>query len=249
MAYSPGLDRKRERRRAQQWRAGWIARFTERQRVIRKWINFAEIAEWCSKDDQSIVPKKEKRKAVFDALTDLLAGEFEENGRSLVLYLNPEITKFRMNRESIQEVITYDYDGDEGRSQYLSHCWIPRRLFEQWRIKHRQPESPHFQPCRGKFSSANKETKPAGGPWGTAESGLKKAGRGRPAEYNWEGVKAKLADYVSKHGPMQTSDELLQKCEDFASDLHPENKTPSDKTIREAIMKHALDVAAGVSGK
>ena len=83
MAYSPGLDRKRERRRAQQWRAGWIARFTERQRVIRKWINFAEIAEWCSKDDQSIVPKKEKRKAVFDALTDLLAGEFEENGRSL----------------------------------------------------------------------------------------------------------------------------------------------------------------------
>jgi hypothetical protein len=74
---------------------------------------------------------------------------------------------------------------------------------------------------------------------------LKKPKRGRPAEYNWDGVKARLLDYVSQHGPMQTSDELMQKCADFASDLHPKKTTPSDKTIREAITTHALDIAAG----
>ena len=65
-----------------------------------------------------------------------------------------------------------------------------------------------------------------------------------------KGVKMLLAAYKAQHGPMQKSVELLQKCADFASDLHAKNCTPSDKTIREAIKRHALDVAAGlVPGK
>ncbi len=79
---------------------------------------------------------------------------------------------------------------------------------------------------------------------------LKKPKRGRPAEYNWDGVKERLAKYVSQHGSIRTSDELMQKCADFACALHPETKTPSDKTIREAIKTHALDAAASfVLGK
>jgi len=76
---------------------------------------------------------------------------------------------------------------------------------------------------------------------------LKKPKRGRPAEYNWDGVKARLSDHISQHGPMQTLDELMQKCADFAHDLHPKKSTPSDKTIREAIKTHALDIAASFS--
>jgi hypothetical protein len=79
---------------------------------------------------------------------------------------------------------------------------------------------------------------------------LKRSKRGRPAEYNWIGVKDRLADYVSRHGSVQTWPELLQKCSDFASELHPEQKTPDDKTIRDAIKRYALDIAAGrVTGK
>jgi hypothetical protein len=74
---------------------------------------------------------------------------------------------------------------------------------------------------------------------------LKKSKPGRPAEYNWDGVKAQLRTYVSKDGPVQTQGELLQKCAEFACDLHPAKSTPNDKTIREAIKTHALDVAAG----
>jgi hypothetical protein len=81
----------------------------------------------------------------------------------------------------------------------------------------------------------------------SASTPLKKAKRGRPADYNWEGVGAKLLSYVSQHGPVATGEELLQKCADFATDLHPKKRTPAEKTIREAIKTHALDSAAGRS--
>jgi len=144
VAYTPGwesLDRD-----AQQVRTAQIERFTRRQRNSREWINFAEIAEWCSEEDQSIVQNENKRTEAFNRLaSDLLTGEFEQNGRSLVLFLHPATKKMRMTHEELKDAIEHNWDGDHGRS-YLAHCWIPRRLFERWRIKHRLPASPRFQP-------------------------------------------------------------------------------------------------------
>jgi len=74
---------------------------------------------------------------------------------------------------------------------------------------------------------------------------LEIAKRGRPSEYNWDGVKNSLRDYVSQHGPITTQVELLQKCADFARDLHRKKHTPDDNTIRAAIRRYALDMAAG----
>lgn len=74
---------------------------------------------------------------------------------------------------------------------------------------------------------------------------IKKPKRGRPPEYNWDGVKSRLTAYASQHGPVQTFEELMQKIADFASDLHPKRKTPSDKTMRDAIAAHELNIAAG----
>jgi hypothetical protein len=145
-----------------------------------------------------------------------------------VLYLHPASARVRMTRERLKDAIDYNYDGDHGRSAYLAHCWIPRWLFDRWLARHCLPESPRrFEPL-GEQSLVR----------------LTKPKRGRPAEYNWRGVKSRLAVYVSQHGPVQTLDELLQKCADFASELHPEGSTPSDKTIREAIKRHQLDLAA-----
>jgi hypothetical protein len=218
--------------RARPWPIARIERFKEKERRTRKWINFAEIAEWCSKEDQSIVPSREKRAAAFDTLTtDLLAGEFDENGRSLVLYVYPGSAMSRMTRSSLQEVIENNYDGDHGRSAYLPHCWIARRLFDRWLARHRLPKSPRrFEPLGERPPTR-----------------LKKPSRGRPPEYKWSGVKSRLAGYATQHGPVQTWDELLQKCADFASELHPNRSTPSDKAIREAIERHQLDLAAGVA--
>ena len=88
MAYTP-----------RQWRAARIQRFTQKQQQTREWINFAEIADWCSKEDHSIIPSEDKRAVAFGTLArDLLSGLFEENGRSRVLYLSPATTKARMTR-------------------------------------------------------------------------------------------------------------------------------------------------------
>ena len=103
--YYVGDDSERARA-AEQWRAAWIERFAERQRYTRKWINFAEIADWCSKEDQSIVPNKQNRAIAFDTLaTDLLAGEFEEDGRSLVLFLHATVGVKRMKREWLRDAV------------------------------------------------------------------------------------------------------------------------------------------------
>ncbi|MFZ0423539.1 MAG: hypothetical protein WAL80_11740 [Xanthobacteraceae bacterium] len=84
------------------------------------------------------------------------------------------------------------------------------------------------------------------GVWPTSVAKIEKPARGRPADYNWTGVKARLETYASQNGAVKTLNELLQKCADFASELHPRKRTPSDKTIREAIKRHALGIAAGI---
>ncbi|MFY9734599.1 MAG: hypothetical protein WAL02_05625 [Rhodoplanes sp.] len=122
------------------WRQARIGRFVTAQRRHREWINFAEIADWCAREDRSIEPNERKRAAAFDRLAnDLLAGEFEEDGRSRVLYLHPRSTRARMTREWLRDAIGHNYDGDVGRSGFLPHCWIARHLFERWLAKNRLP--------------------------------------------------------------------------------------------------------------
>src|SRR5262249_14875433 len=144
VAYPPGrsLDRDAQERRKDQ-----IERFIKRQRNSREWINFAEIAEWCSEEAQSIVQDESKRTEAFNRLaSDLLTGDFEEKGRSLVLFQHPKTKKMRMKPAELKDAIEHNWDRDHGRS-YLAHCWIPRRLFERWLLKRRLQVSPsRFQP-------------------------------------------------------------------------------------------------------
>jgi hypothetical protein len=74
-----------------------------------------------------------------------------------------------------------------------------------------------------------------------ASTCLQKRKRGRRPEYNWEKVKTCLRAYAEKSGPISTYEELVQKCADFAANLHPCGKTPDDSTIRDAIKKYELD--------
>jgi hypothetical protein len=212
------------------WRLNREVRFTRRQQRSHEWINFREIAEWLSEIDGHGVPNEAARANAYDMLTrDLLAGDFEEEGRSKVRYLYHASKMARMTRQRLNDVLD-TFSTVDVRSEYLARCWIPRRMFDQWLAKHCLQASPRrFQPV-GEQLSAH----------------LRKPRRGRPAEYNWDGVKSRLADYVSRHGPVRTSDELLQKCADFATELHPKKSTPSDKTIREAIKTHALDATARI---
>jgi hypothetical protein len=120
------------------WRKSRIERFTKRQRLAREWINFAEIADFCAREDGSIVPDEKKRILAFNTLAnDILNGGFEKNGRSKVLFLNPCRRQIRLTPAELKDVIEYNYDGDHGLSEWLPYCWAPQEIVEGWLEKHR----------------------------------------------------------------------------------------------------------------
>src|SRR5262249_31423567 len=95
---------------------------------------------------------------------DLLAGEFEEGGRSQVLFRCPRVslTHGKMTRQWLQEAIDKNLDGEHGRF-YLKHCWLPRNLFKRWCAMYPLPKSPRrFQPTEGKHlkPSSDKGVRP-----------------------------------------------------------------------------------------
>jgi hypothetical protein len=78
------------------------------------------------------VPNETARANAYNMLQrDLLAGEFEEGGRSKVLYLNPATPKCRMTPAWLQSMLD-TYPVETVRSAYLGRCWIPRRIFDRW---------------------------------------------------------------------------------------------------------------------
>jgi hypothetical protein len=143
-----GLWPDERRTQTRSWRTARIDRFRGRQRYDREWINFAEIADWCSRETGSITPDERKRAMTFELLEkDLLAGEFDEDGRSRVLYMHPFTTRARMTREWLAEVIQHNYDGSGRRSEFLRWCWLSRKAFDRWVAKYRLPAAPdRFRP-------------------------------------------------------------------------------------------------------
>jgi hypothetical protein len=111
------------------------------------WINFAEIADWCSEVEGSVVPNEAARASAYEKLQrDLMEGDFEENNHSRVLYLHPWTVKAKMKRQWMENIIEITPPATI-RFQYLDHCWLPRNLFQRWIAKHHLPVlAPRFQP-------------------------------------------------------------------------------------------------------
>jgi hypothetical protein len=134
---------------ARQWDQARIRRFVKAQFLKREWINFIEIADWCSKLGGSGVPNEAAREEAFRTLeSDLLEGKFEEAGRSQVLFLHPRVTLThgKMTPEWLEEARDKNYDNEYGRS-YLRRCWLPQKLFQRWCGWYHLPKSPpRFEP-------------------------------------------------------------------------------------------------------
>jgi hypothetical protein len=120
-----------------------IDRFAQRQSRTREWVNFADIADFCARDSGSILPDEEKRTAAFMTLAkDVLNGEFDNSGRSQVLFLNYSTKKARLTHEDLTDIIEHNLDGDRGLSEYLPYCWARREFIERWFEKHRLQKPP-----------------------------------------------------------------------------------------------------------
>jgi hypothetical protein len=135
-------------KQARQWRSARIERFARTQRRERNWINVEEVAELCSELDGSGVPNEAARENAYRNFErDVQSRDFEENGRSRVLYLHPWIVRTRMTPEWLRDAIEYNYDGNRGRSDFLPQCWISRAMYERFAAKHNLPISPpRFRP-------------------------------------------------------------------------------------------------------
>ena len=107
-------------RRACRWRAARILRFMDRQKNERAWIAFPELAEGYGRNIGSAEGYEQLKRAVIN-------GEFERNGRSRVLYLHPGVTRTKMTREWMRNVVE-TYPAETVRRHYLAACWIPREL-------------------------------------------------------------------------------------------------------------------------
>ena len=119
--------------RQRTFRANQIARFTACQRRKRGWMSLADVADWSSREDGSIEPVERKRALAFDLLEkDFLVGEFEEGGRSCVLFLHPYTRKVRLTRDELKGVIGLNPDYNHGRSEYLPYCWLPQPRLASW---------------------------------------------------------------------------------------------------------------------
>jgi len=145
------------------WRTARIERFTKIQRDKREWINFAEIAEYCSEESGGVVPNEVARETAYEKLlADLLVGDFEQNGVSQIMYLHPYTSKTRMTREWLIGLLAFkDADRAAIVSPYLAPCWMPRAFLERWLAKHRmEPRPQRFEPKRQTPSATTQPSSP-----------------------------------------------------------------------------------------
>jgi hypothetical protein len=136
-----------------------IARFTQRQRTVRRWLAFREIADWCacaatgaSADDEETARTlayqrldQSARNGEFDR-NERCRGTAMETARSKILFLDTYIAgdlrtpkRCRLNQEQIEFV--------EDIRDLWARCWLPSELARQWLGVHGYPWPPHFEPA------------------------------------------------------------------------------------------------------
>jgi hypothetical protein len=119
-----------------------IKRWKERMRLSGEWISIAAIADWCSRENGSIRAGDRLKEETYQQIGESLAlGEFEEGGRSRMVYpeglcLQEHRPWIRMTRENGL------WPEGLARVDALELCWIPRELARRWLVNKRAPLPP-----------------------------------------------------------------------------------------------------------
>jgi hypothetical protein len=123
-------------------------RFVERQRVARQWIALVDLADWCARSTAraSVAGEDEARKLAYRLLAEsALLGEFEQEGKSKILYLVPDVfddggtPRFRMTREK------FGFAALGTATDLLRCCWLQREMARQWIETHGFHWPSHFE--------------------------------------------------------------------------------------------------------
>ena len=177
--HKPSLGRAR-RRWLEAVRTERIRRFKEQQRQHRTWVCFEDIGDWCGRRDNDIVTDPVRIAATYDQLAQsLLAGEFDNLGRTRVLFLSKDSSKARLSRE---DLITSRrlYPTEVVHSSYLTHCWIPIDAARNWLMSKRQQLPPWMRPIDEGLAGSRPVERPETPTLRTEPSSVKVQNIGQP---------------------------------------------------------------------
>jgi hypothetical protein len=158
----------------ERWRREWTDRFAAKQRQIRRWISFVEIADACATAaaPTSISEEDEARSLACRRLVESMSrGEFEKNGRSWVLlllpYLHASVPPHRLTREYFLAMVdaygVTDFSNGSGLVRdHLWFCWLPSELCPEWFKRHLLTWPDEFNP---------QPQTPGAGPGGASRAG------------------------------------------------------------------------------
>jgi hypothetical protein len=138
------------------WRQEWIARFAERQRIVKHWIALIDLVDWCAQSTTAANNEEEAqaRGVAYRRLSESMRrGEFERDGRSKLLYLDTLVTshdvspRCRLTREQF-ETAFYAVAIPPASSlplSVLNCCWLPGNMARLWLESHGYRWAPHFE--------------------------------------------------------------------------------------------------------
>jgi hypothetical protein len=143
------------KRRGETWRKRWIAKFTDRQRISRRWISLVDLADWCAQSstcDNSCAEQKARDEFHNRFIKSLLSGAFELRGKSQILYLDSHVSgdgwspRCRLTTQQFKIAI----GAAAGRPEpgvplsLMECCWLPNAIARCWVDAHGYREAPHF---------------------------------------------------------------------------------------------------------
>jgi hypothetical protein len=161
-----------QRRLTRDRHEGQIRKWKGRQRRQREWINFADMADWCSRMPGDVARDRTRQAQGFlDLLDAVLAGEFDQAGRCRVGYLPGATTIAEPLRLHLQVDYLRDCRDAGAASAVLADCWAPRVLCLRW-FKARGIKPPP--------GLHDREAKPAASPTTNEQTAYKTGAPGRP---------------------------------------------------------------------
>ncbi len=113
-----------------------VRRTTAEWRNSNEFVNFADIAEWFSREEGSVIADEKRRAATYDLLmADIIAGKFMRDGKSMLQFLYPD-SALDPTPEAFRSIVEDNLDGEHGRRDYLPYVWMPRDCLEAWLAMH-----------------------------------------------------------------------------------------------------------------
>lgn len=210
-------------------RAPVLQRFAARQCARKNWVSWTAIADWCAREDGSIVPNETKREEAYrQLLVALYAGEFEHKGKDQVLLLHPESPPSRMTR--VQAADHLRSFGEAART-YWEHCWIPSRMTRPW-FEKRQLRLPlHLLPVVGTAPVPAADS----GISATAAAPQKNRG-GRPPRYDWDAFDREIVRIANTVDGLPVRPALQRQMLAWCHHGWGDN-TPAESVVRDRIAK------------